>query len=78
MTDREEEPCDCYDPDCGECNQRIADEAEEVEMAEHYRAIEQREERDLQRQLEGGDDDDGDEEDLNGSHPIDDPDDLED
>lgn len=78
MSDYEDDPCDCNEPDCDECNQRMADQAEEADMAEHYHAIEQQEERDLQRQLEGGDDDDWDEEDLHGSHPIEEPDDADD
>lgn len=66
-------PCDCYGPDCSECNQRLADQEEEREMAERYRALKEQEERDLQRELEGGDDDDWDEEDLHGSRPIEEP-----
>lgn len=69
-----EDPCDCYEPDCPECSQRAADQEEKMEMAEHYRAIEEQEERDSQRSLEGGDDDDWDEEDVHGSRPIDEPD----
>lgn len=69
-----QEPCDCYESDCSECNQRVADQEEEREMDEHYRAIEKQEERDFQRSLVGGDDDDGDEEDPHGSRPIEEPD----
>jgi len=47
-------------------------------MNDVYRNIEQQEECQFQRQLEGGDDDDHDEEDMHGSHPIDEPDDVED
>lgn len=72
------EQCDCYDPDCDECNKRIADQEEESKMADHYRAIEEQEEREFQRQLEGGDEDDYDEEDMHGSRPIGDPDEDED
>lgn len=39
-------------------------------MAECIYAINEQEERALQRELEGGDDDDYDEEDMHGSHPI--------
>ena len=70
MSERQNEPCDCNELDCEECSQRIADQEEEVEGVEHYRAIEEQEERDWQRQLEGGDDDDWDEDDSHGAHPI--------
>lgn len=68
------EPCDCSLPDCAECNQRLIDRKDEVEMNTTYLALDEQEESDWQRQLEGGDDDDYDEDDMHGSHPIDDPD----
>jgi len=68
---------DCNELDCEECSQHIANQKEEVEMAEHYGVIEDQEDREWQRQRDGGDDDDGDEEDLHGSHSIEEPDDVE-
>ena len=68
-----DEECDCCDPECSECNERMANNAEEAQMNEIHYAMEQREERELQKELEGGDDDDGDEEDPHGAHSIDDP-----
>lgn len=73
MTDNEKEPCDCYEPDCEECNQRVVDQEDEEETGRQIRSIEEQEERIFQRELEGGDDDDWDEDDLHGSHPIDEP-----
>ncbi len=71
------EPCDCYQPECDECNRRAIDQDEDAEMAEHFHAINQQEDRAFQRELDGGDDDDGDEEDPHGSHPIAEPDEVE-
>ena len=68
------EPCECYESDCEECSLRAAEQQDEAEMMKHYRFIGEQEEAEFQRQLEGGDDDDWDEEDLHGSHPIDEPD----
>jgi len=69
-----QEPCDCYESSCNECNQRIDDEQRTNELNDHYYELERQEDARLIEELEGGDDDDWDEEDLHGSHPIDDPD----
>ena len=74
LDDQNTEDCECCEPDCIECSQRLADQIEDSETADQIRAIEEQEERALQREIEGGDDDDHDEEDPHGSHPIDEPD----
>ena len=65
-----EEVCDCFLPDCNECDQHLADLEEDSIMDDVCRNIQEREDRDFQNKLEGGDDDDHDEEDMHGSHPM--------
>jgi len=69
-----EEPCECCEPDCAECNQRKADQEDDSMVADICHAADEQEEREFQRQLEGGDEDDYDEEDMHGSRPINEPD----
>ena len=79
MPDNENnEQCDCCEPNCDECNQHLADQDEASEKADQIREIVEREESELQRQLEGGDEDDYDEEDMHGSRPIGEPNEDED
>ena len=73
MTDEMLDPCDCGLPDCNECQQQILDQEDESERAEEYEIMAQEDEAQLDREMRG-DDDDGDEEDPHGSHPIGDPD----
>jgi hypothetical protein len=65
-----QDPCDCFEPDCAECNQRKLDQEDGSMMGDFYHEMNEGEERELQQLIEGGDEDDYDEEDMHGSRPI--------
>ncbi|MFZ1569237.1 MAG: hypothetical protein WAT29_10510 [Thiolinea sp.] len=71
MSSDDKTPCDCYEPDCDECNQHLEEQAEDKEESDFFADIIEKEDNSERAE---GDDDDYDEEDMHGSHPIDNPD----
>lgn len=83
MVDQHEEEieaCDCDLPNCKTCHKRRMEEIDQKHADDDALLVHEEDER-LERletyREEYGDDDDCDEEDLHGSHPIDEPSNIE-
>lgn len=64
------EQCECNQSDCEECEQRRLDLEDEKDRSDMIEDIERQEDQSLIKELEGGDEDDYDEDDMQGSHPL--------
>ena len=55
MSSDDKTPCDCYEPDCDECNQHLEEQAEDKEESDFFADIIEKE--DNSERAEGDDDD---------------------